>query len=311
MESLTKDELVSLLRAAKANRERDWLMMLVGLWHGLRASEVVNLKRDDVQDGYITVQRGKKSLKTTQPLIRHEDPLLDEHSAFFDLTLKMESNQRLFNLGRKHFWRLFQGYCKIAGIPRHKAHPHVLKHSIAMQTIQSMGVEYVRQLLGHRSLASTGEYLRVSDEQTGGKLRSFATVFKVSLTCSRFDFDRKRRETMENSPSLLGLITRINHAATDIRKRTASVADILGGGRPKGEGQSSTPDPCDLHSQLQRILTKLECIHDNLDRIERVTGVVTPEGVQAQDEECVPYTTESQVNNIGSCSNPVSLPRRY
>jgi integrase len=51
MQHLSKDELLALLREAKASRERDWLMILVGFWHGLRASEVTGLKRDAVRDG--------------------------------------------------------------------------------------------------------------------------------------------------------------------------------------------------------------------------------------------------------------------
>jgi site-specific recombinase XerD len=56
-------------------------------------------------------------------------------------------------------------HAKAAGIPAHKRHPHILKHSIALQTIKTAGIENVRQHLGHKSLSSTGEYLRVSDEE--------------------------------------------------------------------------------------------------------------------------------------------------
>jgi site-specific recombinase XerD len=40
----------------------------------------------------------------------------------------------------------------------------VLKHSIAMQSIREAGIENVRQYLGHRSISSTGAYLKVTDE---------------------------------------------------------------------------------------------------------------------------------------------------
>ena len=41
MKSLSKEQLASLLTAARAHSERDWLMILVAYNHGLRASEVV------------------------------------------------------------------------------------------------------------------------------------------------------------------------------------------------------------------------------------------------------------------------------
>ncbi|MGE0407457.1 MAG: tyrosine-type recombinase/integrase, partial [Candidatus Korobacteraceae bacterium] len=73
MQHLTRDELHSLLHHARAESERDWLMILVAFWHGLRASEVTKLERSQIADGFLTVQRLKGSLKTTQPLVSHED----------------------------------------------------------------------------------------------------------------------------------------------------------------------------------------------------------------------------------------------
>lgn len=163
MQHLSKVELLRLLAAARAHRERDWLMILVAFWHGLRASEVTGFKRDAVRDGHLTIQRLKGSLRTVQPLVEHADPLLNERQALFDFCSKSNFNKPVFNVSRSQFWRLVQKHAKAAGIPGHKAHPHVLKHSIAMQSIGSAGIENVRQYLGHKSISSTGAYLRVTD----------------------------------------------------------------------------------------------------------------------------------------------------
>ena len=153
-----------LLSAAKAFRLRDWLMILVAFSHGLRASEVIALTPDNIADGHITVHRLKGSLTTTQPLLDHPNPLLDEKKALFEYGRGMHSIQRLFPVSRSTFWRLMQRHCATAGIPKRKAHPHVLKHSIAMTIIELAGIQNTRQYLGHRSGSSTLEYLRVSDE---------------------------------------------------------------------------------------------------------------------------------------------------
>ena|ERR1700734_621305 len=163
MEGLSKREVVALLKAAKAHKTRNWLMILVAYSHGLRASEVTQMQADAVKDGHLTVARLKGSLKTVQPLLWDENPLLNERqglSAFVDL---VHGKQRLFPVTRQHFWRLVQRYAKAAGIPERKRHPHILKHSIALQTIKKAGIENVRQYLGHKSIASTGAYLKVSD----------------------------------------------------------------------------------------------------------------------------------------------------
>ncbi len=124
----------------------------------------MNLTVGDIQDGHITVQRLKRSLKTTQPLLASDDPLLNEKAALGEFIRNQTSESRIFPRSRFTFWRVMQRHCAAAGIPKHKAHPHALKHSIAMQIIGIAGIENTRQYLGHRSLDSTGEYLVTSDE---------------------------------------------------------------------------------------------------------------------------------------------------
>ena len=165
MEALTKCELLSLLTAAREHSERNWLMILVAYSHGLRASEVIALQRDAVKDGHLTVKRLKGSLRTVQPLVESLDPLLNERKALFDCLRNQARNQRLFPITRQHFWRLMQRYAEAAGIPARKRHPHVLKHTIAMQTIHSAGIENVRQYLGHKSISATGSYLKRTDAE--------------------------------------------------------------------------------------------------------------------------------------------------
>lgn len=123
MQSLSKDELLGLLKEARAARERDWLMILVAFLHGLRASEVTGFKRDAIKDGYLTVHRLKGSLRTTQRLVEHPDPLLNERQALIAFALKANFNQPVFNLSRSQFFRLVQRYAERAGIPAHKRHP--------------------------------------------------------------------------------------------------------------------------------------------------------------------------------------------
>jgi type 1 fimbriae regulatory protein FimB len=172
LEHLSKQQLLALLAAARAHRERDWLMILVGYSHGLRASEVIGIKPDDIKDGYLTVCRLKGSQTTVHPLFRSEEALLDEAPSLVEYSCGVPGNQRLFPFTRRTFGRIVERHAKLAGIPRHLAHPHILKHSIAMQTIESAGIENVRQFLGHKTIASTGEYLKVSDSAASARIAS-------------------------------------------------------------------------------------------------------------------------------------------
>lgn len=139
-------------------------MILVPYWHGLRASEVVAITRDDIRDGFLTVRRLKGSNKTTQPLVSHPETLLNERDPLIDFAIRSKFNQPLFKMRRESFSRLFRRHAERAGLPAHKCHPHVLKHSIAMDIVHSAGVENTRIWLGHKSLSSTGEYAKPTEQ---------------------------------------------------------------------------------------------------------------------------------------------------
>lgn len=164
MEALSRDEFRTLLTDRRITT-RQRLMFKVGFWHGLRVSELTSMVREDIVDGYVTVQRLKGSMKTHQKFQEHPDTLLDESVELRQLVKDLQPGERLFPMTRFGVHKLMQRMALRTELPRHKMHPHVLKHSIAMQSIKAAGIEMVRQHLGHKSIASTGSYLRASDEQ--------------------------------------------------------------------------------------------------------------------------------------------------
>jgi integrase/recombinase XerD len=180
VEHLSRDQLRALLSEARAARERDWVLFLVSFWHGLRATEAISLTSANFTDGFLTVQRLKGSLRTTQPLVEDPDELLNEHAAIESWIRKQGSDRgaRLFPISRVQFFRLMRRYGRAAGLPQHLCHPHVLKHSIAMQSIRQAGIENVRQYLGHKSISSTGEYLKVDDDAASAAIRSSVRATK-------------------------------------------------------------------------------------------------------------------------------------
>lgn len=173
MEHLTTNELKKLLSTARQKSERDWLLILVSFWHGLRASEAIRLRVCDVRDGFITVVRLKGSLRTVQKLIEHPDPLLNEKTGLMAWTAATPGNDRLFPITRQHFGRIMHVHCSAAGIPAHKSNPHVLKHTCAHYVIQA-GIQVAQQHLGHKSLASTGAYLRITDAVASAAVQALA-----------------------------------------------------------------------------------------------------------------------------------------
>jgi integrase len=82
--SLSDEQLLALLTVAKAHRQRDYVMILVTYWHGLRASETCALVESDFEldEGTVRIVRGKGSQGGLHDLQAFpENPLLDEKAA--------------------------------------------------------------------------------------------------------------------------------------------------------------------------------------------------------------------------------------
>lgn len=168
MVQLTKPELRDLILGNSNPKHR--LLFQVMLLHGLRVSEAINLKGANIRDGYLTVQRLKNSEKTIQPFNESDDTAFNEAPALRTLAATLAPDEKLFNITRDGVYKLMQRVGTRAGIPRHKLHPHALKHTMAKAAI-SKGIEYTQKFLGHKSMASTGKYLKVDDEEASAAMK--------------------------------------------------------------------------------------------------------------------------------------------
>jgi len=184
MTALTPEEVLAVLKLAQIRSTRDWAMILLAYRHGMRASEVCDLKLADVdlKAGSISVRRLKGSLETTQPIYRHQgQPLLDEARALriwlrerkHDGSDCLFTSQKGGRLHRSQFFRIFKACAEAAGLPRKKQHPHCLKHSLATHLIAgNVNLALVKQCLGHKAIGSTMKYVGVSDAQASEAARA-------------------------------------------------------------------------------------------------------------------------------------------
>ena len=187
---LSPDELLALLRAAKAHGAREHAMVLCAYSHGLRASEVCNLRLSDLdmRNQALKVERLKGSLSGIQPLHAHRgEPLLDEVKVLKAYLAERRNDGSGFlflsqmggQMSRQNFFLVFKAIAQEAGIPESKRHPHTLKHSIASHLVgENVNLAVVQQKLGHRSISSTMVYVGVSGQQVaeachGALLRAF------------------------------------------------------------------------------------------------------------------------------------------
>lgn len=169
LEALTKAELLALLGAAREHKERDFLMILVAYSHGLRASEVIAIERDDIKDGHLDTERLKGSEHTRERLLEHENPLLNERFALFAFMREFKGRERLFALTRRQFGRIVARHAASAGLPQHKRHPHMLKHTMGAEIYEkTKDLRLVKAWLGHKRESSSLIYAGRFEEVRAG-----------------------------------------------------------------------------------------------------------------------------------------------
>jgi integrase len=175
VDELSKEQILALFGAARADREDYWLMLLVAYLHGLRASEVIAIKKDDVKDGFLTVVREKGSETTVQRLLTSANPLKNERQALIDFALNSPFDRPLFDVTRQTVFNVMRRYGKEAGIPIQQCHPHNLKHTCGTHMYQECkDLAKVQKWLGHVSGGSTMRYLNTTQEKA-------ATVAEIAL----------------------------------------------------------------------------------------------------------------------------------
>jgi integrase len=146
---LTREEFKALCEASTPFYRLLWKLMLA---HCLRISEAIHLRPDNLQNGYLCVQRLKGSEYTRQPLL-------------VDLSSRLQTGSyRIFPCHRSSAFLHFRRAAKEVGIDRDRQHPHCIRHSGAVMLLSAgVPLNLVSRYLGHRSLQSTAVYLNASD----------------------------------------------------------------------------------------------------------------------------------------------------
>jgi type 1 fimbriae regulatory protein FimB/type 1 fimbriae regulatory protein FimE len=166
-EYLTEAEVERLLDAAKANRHgrRDGTMLLVAYRHGLRASELVDLRWDQVDFATATlhVRRVKQGTPSTQPIVG------DELRALRRLAREQEpkspfvfTSERGAPFTTAGFARMVERVGIAAGLA-FKAHPHMLRHACGYALAnRGHDTRALQAYLGHKNIQHTVRYTELS-----------------------------------------------------------------------------------------------------------------------------------------------------
>ena len=169
---LTLMEAKSLLY--KIDNYRDYAMVLIMLYGGLRVSEVRNLNREDIdlEEFTITVKNTKnridRTVFVTEKCIKAIEEYLETRS---DEAHPLFLSQKKRRISRNQITRLVKNYALAAdlrtykedGTTKTKVSPHMLRHTAATNLIANdCDVLVVQQHLGHKTLQSTLRYVHIA-----------------------------------------------------------------------------------------------------------------------------------------------------
>jgi site-specific recombinase XerD len=162
---LLKTEYKALLQVAGSN-PRDFAIVMLFLQTGLRVSELVNLKLEDVDfaSKKFTVRQGKGRKDRVVPLVGQASKALKAYLAVRDDASEYD-NVFLARNGTSMDQRTvryrIQKYYKEAGI-RKKASVHTLRHTFATHQIHNgLKLNQLKEVLGHRQMETTYKYVHL------------------------------------------------------------------------------------------------------------------------------------------------------
>lgn len=155
------DKLLATCNKKTVTGRRDFAIMLLLFSTGLRASELLILRAEDVDwtRGLIIVRRGKGGKFRVVPLGPKVERALDRYLDGRDTgpLFLTQDNQPLRFYGLRE---LLRRHGNKAGV---HANPHKWRHSAAIQYLRSGGrVENLRAMLGHTTLDMTLHYARIA-----------------------------------------------------------------------------------------------------------------------------------------------------
>lgn len=145
------------------NKVRDRLIIRTLALSGLRRSELLNLKCQDVKEGYLFVYHGKGDKDRAAPI----PAVLSREIYTYIHTQGYEPSERLFRMGPQRLDELVRGYARQAGID--DLTPHSLRHYFATRLLElGVDIKRVQELLGHSDIKTTAVYLDVLPQHLRG-----------------------------------------------------------------------------------------------------------------------------------------------
>ncbi len=183
-ETLSLNEVEALLNAADLRSKqgiRDRAILETLYATGMRVSEAVNLKKDNVNldVGFLrcigkgnkerVIPLGKKAVASINRYLAVSRPYLLKKKQSDYLFLNRSGNK----ISRQSFWKIIKKYARAARIKK-PIKPHILRHTFATHLLErGADLRSVQEMLGHANISTTQIYTHINRE----RLKSIHKMF--------------------------------------------------------------------------------------------------------------------------------------
>lgn len=194
---LSKDELGTLLRRAEElrglgvakNRKqpiRDWMIIQLAIYSGLRVSELAALKVTDCYIGYgraeLLVRRGKGGRQRSVKIGDHLKTCLRWYIRWkaqqgeLHPEAHLLRSQRTEKMSRGAVWYRWKAHC-----PGHRVHD--ARHSFGTLLLEASGgnLRVVQKALGHSRITTTSVYAAVVDEKMRQSMKAMDRLTRQAM----------------------------------------------------------------------------------------------------------------------------------
>jgi len=167
---LSNEEIMNNLQLIDRTKElglRDYAMILFLYATGVRVSELINIKKNDIEDTLIKILYAKGSKQRVVPIASLALKALYEYIN----TRKMKSNYLFINykgkpISRISVYKITKKYFNVS--------PHVFRHSYATSLILGgADLMVVSELLGHTNIETTQIYTHIQQKHLNETIKEF------------------------------------------------------------------------------------------------------------------------------------------
>ena len=159
--AINEEQYETLMNWAKVNNKKVWLICKVIANTGVRVSELINLKTEEIGKGFADiVGKGSKTRR-----IYFTNTLLNEIKDLCGSVYVVE-NRYGKQMSTRGVSQLLITAGEKSGVPKKVMHPHSFRHFFAKQFLKNkQDVTLLGDLLGHSNISTTAIYTRMTSQE--------------------------------------------------------------------------------------------------------------------------------------------------